>query len=119
MKLPLHRSDDFNRDFELQYQWFLENAGEAVAGRYLDAVLATLRLLATQPGLGRLRKFRHPTLQGIRSFRLASPFEAHLLFYRHNSAGLFAERLMHGARNLPKRLAEPPGSPGPGIDTDA
>lgn len=119
MKLPLHRSDDFNRDFELQYQWFLENAGEAVAGRYLDAVLATLRLLATQPGLGRLRKFRHPTLQGIRSFRMASPFEAHLLFYRHNSAGLFAERLMHGARNLPKRLAEPPGSPGPGIDTDA
>lgn len=119
MKLPLHRSDDFNRDFQLQYQGFLENADEAVAGRYLDAVLATLRLLAAQAGLGRLRKFRHPSLQGIRSFRLISPFEDHLLFYRHNSAGLFAERLMHGARNLPKRLMETPGSPGPGTDTNA
>jgi toxin ParE1/3/4 len=111
MKLLLHRSEDFNRDFDLQYQWFLENADQTVAGRYLDAVLATLRLLAAQAGLGRIRKFRHPTLHGIRSFRLASPFEAHLLFYRHNSTGLFAERLMHGARNLPKRLTEPPGSP--------
>jgi plasmid stabilization system protein ParE len=119
MKLSWHRSDDFNRDFDLQYQWFLENADEAVAGRYLDAVLATMRLLATQPGLGRLRKFRHPALQDIRSFRVASPFEVHLLFYRQNSTGLFAERLMHAARNLPKRLMEPPGSPGPGTDSAA
>jgi toxin ParE1/3/4 len=119
MKLSWHRSDDFNRDFDLQYQWYLENADEAVAGSYLEAVLATMRLLATQAGLGRLRKFRHPTLQGILSFRLASPFEVHLLFYRHNSTGLFAERLMHGARNLPKRLMQPPGSPRPGTESDA
>ena len=103
MKLALQRSEDFNRDFDLQYRWYLE--------RYLDAMLVTLRLLATQPDLGRRRKFRHPDLQGIRSFRLAAPFEAHLLFYRHNSAELFAERLMHGARDLPRRLVEPPGSP--------
>ena len=32
------------------------------------------------------------------------------LFYRHDSAELFAERLMHGARDLPRRLADPPGS---------
>jgi hypothetical protein len=31
------------------------------------------------------------------------------LFYRHDSTGLFAERLMHGARDLPMRLIEPPG----------
>ena len=111
MKLLLHRSEDFNRDFDLQYRWYLEQAGEAVAERYLSAVLATLRLLATQPGLGRRRKFRHPTLRGIRSFRLVAPFGVHLIFYRHDSAELSAERLMHGARDLPRRLAEPPGSP--------
>ena len=111
MKLALHRSDDFHGDFDLQYRWYLEQAGEAVAERYLDAVLAALRLLATQPGLGHRRKFRHRTLRGIRSFRLPSPFEVHLIFYRHNSAELFAERLMHGARDLPRRLVEPPGSP--------
>ena len=47
MKLALQRSEDFNRDFDLQYQWYLERAGEAVAEHYLNAVLATLRWLAT------------------------------------------------------------------------
>jgi toxin ParE1/3/4 len=110
MTLALHRSDDFNRDFDLQYRWYLEQAGEAVAERYLQALLGTLRLLATQPGLGRQRKFRHPALQGVRSFRLASPFHVHLIFYRHDTTELFAERLMHGARDLPRRLVEPPDS---------
>ena len=110
MNLALHRSDDFNRDFDLQYRWYLEQAGEAVAERYLQALLGTLRLLATQPGLGRRRRFRHPALRGMRSFRLASPFEVHLIFYRHDAGQLFAERLMHGARDLPRRLVEPPGS---------
>jgi len=77
----------------------------------LNAVLATLRLLATQPDLGRRRKFRHSALRGIRSFRLTSPFGVHFIFYRHNSAELSAERLMHGARDLPRRLVEPPGLP--------
>lgn len=53
MNPTLHRSDDFNRDFDLQYRWYLEQVGEAVAERYLRALLDTLRLLATQPGLGR------------------------------------------------------------------
>lgn len=109
MNLALHRSDDFNRDFDLQYRWYLEQAGEAVAENYLQALLRTLRLLASQPELGRLRKFRHPALRGIRSFRLASPFEVHLIFYRFHSGELFAERLMHGARDLPRRLVEPAG----------
>ena len=47
MTLALHRSDCFNHDFDLQYRWYLEQAGEAVAERYLNAMLATLRLLAT------------------------------------------------------------------------
>ncbi len=110
MNLTLYRSDDFNRDFDLQYRWYLEQAGEAVAERYLQALLGTLRSLATQPGLGRQRTFRHPALRGMRSFRLAAPFGVHLIFYRHHGGELFAERLMHGARDLPRRLVEPPGS---------
>jgi plasmid stabilization system protein ParE len=66
MTLALHRSNEFNRDFDLQYRWYLERAGETIAEGYLEAVLATLRLLATRPDLGRPRKFRHPTLRGIR-----------------------------------------------------
>ena len=75
MNLTLHRSKDFKSDFDLQYRWYLEQAGEAIAERFLEALLVTLRLLATQPGMGRERRFRHPALRGMRSFRLAPPLK--------------------------------------------
>ena len=105
MKISLHRSDYFVRDFTLQYGWYLQNAGDRVATRFLAAVEFTLLQLIDQPGLGRQRNFRHPALQSIRSFRVRSPFEAHLNFYRLTDPDLFIERLMHGRRD---RLAEPP-----------
>jgi len=110
MNLSLRRSEDFNGDFDLQYRWYLENANPTVAARYLDAVWATLKLLATQPELGRRRKFRNASLHNLRSFRVVSPYEVHLIFYRHSATELSVERLMHGARHLPRRLVEPPGS---------
>ena len=82
--------------------------GEEVAERYYAAVISTLRELSLQPGLGRRRQFRHPELKGLRSFRLRRPYGVHLIFYRHTDSELFAERIMHGARNLPRRLLEPP-----------
>ena len=63
MKLSLERADEFNADFEEQYRWYLEQAGEEIAERFLRAVAATLPLLAEQPNLGRRRKFRHPKLR--------------------------------------------------------
>jgi len=113
MKTGLHRSEDFSRDFDLQYRYYLDRAGEEVAERFLEAVLATLRVLVSQPEApeaGPRRKFKHPLLVDLRSFRVGHPFEAHLIFYRYTGAELFVERLMHGARDLPRRLTEPPGS---------
>ncbi len=108
MKRALYRSKYFGDDFDLQHRWYLENAGESVAARYLTAVQATLRDLISQPGLGRRRNFRHPALQALHSFRVQPPFHAHLIFYRHTEHELFVERLMHGKRDLPRRLAKPP-----------
>jgi plasmid stabilization system protein ParE len=106
MKLSLHRAETFNADFDQQYRWYLEPAGEELAERFLMAVEDTLQSLLTQPDLGRRRNFRHPALAGIRSFQVKSPFQNILVFYRHTSTELSAERLMHGARDLPRRLAE-------------
>ena len=50
MTLALRRSADFNHDFELQYRWYLEQAGEAVAERYLNAVLSDGGQRTTRPG---------------------------------------------------------------------
>lgn len=108
MSRALHRSPFFNEDFDLQYRWYLAEAGEEVAERYYRAVLDTLRELTRQPGLGRKRRFQHPDLRNLRSFRIEPPFNVHLIFYRAGDDVLFVERLMHGARDLPRRLVEPP-----------
>ena len=108
MKLALGRSDYFNRDFDLQYRWYLEHADEAVAERYFSAVWLTLDELALQPGIGHLRRFRNPELSGLRSLRIRPPFNVHLVFYRHTQTDLFVERITHGSRDLLRRLVEPP-----------
>jgi len=64
--------------------------------------------LSIRPDLGPPRHFRHPKLRGLRSFLVEHPFENLLIFYRATDEALDAVRLMHGARNLPRRLREPP-----------
>jgi plasmid stabilization system protein ParE len=108
MMLVLHRSEFFDEDFDLQFRWYLARAGEEIAERYLAAVLVSLRSLCRQPDLGRLRRFRSAELKGIRSYRVQPPFNVHLIFYRCSESELVAERVMHGARDLPRRLLEPP-----------
>jgi plasmid stabilization system protein ParE len=110
MSLAVHRSDYFNDDFDLQYRWYLREAGEEVAENYFAAVLATVRELALHSGLGRARKFRSEALQGLRSLRVSRPYHRHLIFYRSTETDLFVERVMHGTRDLPRRLQEPPGA---------
>jgi hypothetical protein len=41
-------------------------------------------------------------------FRVEAPFHNLLIFYRHDGKVLSVERLMHGSRDLPRRLVEPP-----------
>jgi plasmid stabilization system protein ParE len=69
---------------------------------------ASVKKLARQPGLGRTRKFRAKELTGIRSFPVSGRFGVHLIFYRSSGDILSIERVMHGARDLPRRLLEPP-----------
>jgi toxin ParE1/3/4 len=109
VSLRLQRSDWFWTDLERQVDWYRDEAGEEVADRFITAVEATLAALTRQPGLGRPRFTDWPELAGIRSFRVERPFHRLLLFYRHDTRTLFAERLVHGSRDLPRRLRESPG----------
>lgn len=108
MSLPLQKADAFLEDFALQALWYVRQAGDEVARRFQQAIDSRLRSLCEQPGLGRLRRFNHPKLQGVRSFALERPFQNVLIFYREDAVTLQALRLMHGARDLPRRLTEPP-----------
>jgi toxin ParE1/3/4 len=64
--------------------------------------------LARQPELGRVRKFRARDLAGIRSFPVSGRFGVLLICYRSGGGVLSIERMIHGARDLPRRLLEPP-----------
>lgn len=110
MSLAIEKSPLFHADVTNQFGWYFAEAGQELAWRFLKSVDLTLFNLARQPDLGRVRRFRHPVLQGLRSFRVEPPFQRILIFYRSTEDALQAWRLMHGARDLPRRLVEPPAS---------
>ena len=54
--------------------------------------------------------YEHPKLAGIRFFLVRKPFGKHLIFYRVCGSTLDIVRIVHGARDLPRRLLDPPGA---------
>ncbi len=111
--MPANRievSEDARQDLAIQHAWYEREAGTVVAERYLTAFRETVESLAQQPGIGRLRCFRSPKLQSIRSASIFSPFRCHLVFYRIEDQCLVVFRVMHGMRDLPRRLTQPPNA---------
>jgi plasmid stabilization system protein ParE len=108
VSLSLQQSDDFWADLLKQVDWYRENAAPDIAEQFVDIVEATLNDLRRTPGLGRPRFAAWPELAGIRSFRVKRPFNRLLIFYRYDSGTLFAERLIHGVRDLPRQLLQSP-----------
>lgn len=107
MNLAVKKSPLFHADVTRQFGWYFDQAGEELAWRFFATVDQTLLKLSGQPDLGRIRHFRNPALRGLRSFRVEPPFSRLLIFYRWSDVAVITERPMHGARDLPRRLAEP------------
>jgi toxin ParE1/3/4 len=108
MMRALRQSDYFWADMLKQVDWYREKAGSEVAEGYVNAIQTTLQTLATTPGLGRLRFQGWRELSGLRSWRVERPYHRHLIFYRFDTDTLTAERILHGARDLPRRLLQSP-----------
>ena len=108
MSRAVQKARDFTADFENVFAWYVEKAGVEVAWRFQVALDKSLAQLSIRTDLGRPRHFRHPRLRGLYSSQVEHPFEKLLIFYRANDEVLNVVRLMHGARNLPRRLREPP-----------
>lgn len=92
------------RDVEESAIYIGQDAPE-VAFRFLDAVEATLRLLANNAEIGHARAFPHPGLAGLRSFAVRG-FEKHLIFYRPTADGIEVLRVLHSPRDLGAALGE-------------
>lgn len=108
MTLRLERSEYFWADLERRVDWYRDHAGPEIAERFVSAAQSTLTALYQTPGLGRPRFKTWPELFGIHSFRIQPPFHRHLIFYRFDETSLLAERLIHGARDLPRRVTQSP-----------
>lgn len=110
MSLRVQRSEWFIGDLEHYAAWYDREAGWGIAERYLAAVAATLARLAQCPTLGHGTSFDALELSGLRCLQVGKPFQKHLVFYRYDETTISAERTLHGARDLPRRLLQPPGS---------
>jgi len=78
VSLLLRRSDYFWADLLKRVDWYRDHAGPDTAERFVN------------------------------SFRVQRPFQRILIFYRFDAEHLRAERLIHGARDLPRRLRQSP-----------
>jgi toxin ParE1/3/4 len=106
MSRAIRKASAFLTDFEILFSWYLDMAGVDVAWRFQAALDVSLGKIAISPDLGRPRHFRHPKLRDLRSCAVERPFRNLLIFYRANDEFLDVIRLMHGARDLPRRLIQ-------------
>ena len=90
--------------------WYSREAGAENRGSAtVHAFRQTVECLVQKPGVGMLRRFRHPGLKDIRSFAdtRSFPCPPRVLPSRRREAGR-VPRVLHGMRDLPRRLVEPP-----------
>jgi plasmid stabilization system protein ParE len=106
--MSVRKSDDFIADVERQFEWYAVNVDWDIAELYLAAVEAACQLLAQHPLLGPVAGFSHPSLRDWRFIVAPRPFQKHILFYETAGDDVLLRRAMHGHRDLPRRLIEPP-----------
>jgi toxin ParE1/3/4 len=92
---------------------YVSTASLDTARRFRAEAQATLQRLAAMPGMGARYEHEHPALTGLRFFPL-SRFRNYLIFYRPLADGIEVVRVLHGARDIPRLLAE-----GMGVDEQA
>lgn len=92
-------------DILRQYDWYLTEAGEAVAARFLDAMEEAGELLRGMPDIGSPREFRHPLLAGLRSWPVPG-FPAIRIYYIRSGDSLRIVRVLHGKRDVQTLLEQ-------------
>jgi toxin ParE1/3/4 len=86
-------------DIEETVNYLNEKSGSEPALEFYRLAKKTIKDLARQPRMGRPRRDLKPP--GIRSWRVAPPFDKWLIFYQLTGEALEILRLKHGATDLP------------------
>jgi plasmid stabilization system protein ParE len=108
MSLRVDYAPWFEADLHLRIAWYTEQSGLQLGERFVLAVHATIRKLAANPHLGQRPYPKDTEVADLYAVLLERPFNKHILYYRSTTETLIVERLIHGARDLPRRLRESP-----------
>jgi len=90
-------------DLEAAVDWYLQEAGAAVAEQFLDAVATVMNQLRRFPQLGSPRWEQMLRLPGLRA-TLIEGFP-HVVFHVGDEHGVEVLRVLHERRDLPEELA--------------
>jgi len=93
---PVTKRAAARHDLVEHFLYLAENAGLAVAERFLSRAEASFADLARQPMLGAPVTLKHPDLAGMRKWQVRD-FDNHLVFYEPRPGGVCIVRVLHAA----------------------
>jgi toxin ParE1/3/4 len=94
------------RDVDEAIDYYLREAGDRIALRFIDAMQAALRFIGQSPAAGSPRYAYELDLPGLRSRQLKRfPY---LIFYVEREDHIDIWRVLHAKRDIPVWLHEPP-----------
>jgi len=103
-RLDLHV--ELEADVDRIWNWLaLEQKVPEAADRVRDAIEASFHLLAGHPAIGIVRWKDHPDLADVRML-VVPHYHNYLVFYRDTPEAVQIIAVLHGKRDLPRRLLE-------------
>ena len=102
---PVVLRERARRDIDEAVEHYLDEAGEAVALDFIDALRDTRRRIGEQPASGSPRYAHELDIPGLRCLPVGK--FPHLVFYVEGVAGTDVWRVLHGARDIPAWMREP------------
>ena len=102
MRRRIRKRQQALSDLEDQYAYLGQHNNEA-ADRFLAAAQKAMEEIRQTPGIGWQKPSKNRLLLGIRVWRLPG-FPNYLLFYREAGDAIEIIRILHGARDLERRL---------------
>ncbi len=103
---PVELRELARRDVDEAVEHYLTEAGSSVAMAFIDALDDAFRRIGRNPASGSPRYAQELGLPGLRS-RILSGYP-YLVFYVEREENIDVWRVLHGARDIPAWLREPP-----------
>ena len=94
----VYRRAAARRDLVAHFVYLTQNAGDAIAERFLSNAEASFNDLAAQPMIGAPLTLSHSALPGIRKWRVKA-FDNYLIFYQPYPEGVSIVRVLHGTQD--------------------